>query len=354
MGRWILLHPVEASCDDACEALLDLTKRIPHLARKGLRPRRQDIRAPRRTFDRRRAVPWMPELILVPGARGMVRPIRRRRAGAPARRPATPGGIAISGEPGGQGALAGSRESTEDLQDRLNPRRHMLLTGHGPCGDASCRTHCSGSRALSANAGGGNPSPPSIRRVAARAGAGCRIGPHAPVVLPAHRANLVSSPHRPSPVPRWRTVSFSTALTLGVPRRWRDYIALCKPKVVALIVFTAIVGMLLAAPGMVPLDSLVFGTIGIGGAAAAGATVNHLADRRIDALMARTSGRPLPERKGRYCLCRILRRSADQRLDDDSGMGRQRVDGDTDLRLARGIRGDLQPLPQAGRHRRIS
>ena len=126
---------------------------------------------------------------------------------------------------------------------------------------------------------------------------GCRIGPHAPVVLPAHRANLVSSPHRPSPVPRWRTVSFSTALTLGVPRRWRDYIALCKPKVVALIVFTAIVGMLLAAPGMVPLDSLVFGTIGIGGAAAAGATVNHLADRRIDALMARTSGRPLPSGK---------------------------------------------------------
>ena len=92
-------------------------------------------------------------------------------------------------------------------------------------------------------------------------------------------------------------MSFSTALTLGVPRRWRDYIALCKPKVVALIVFTAIVGMLLAAPGMVPLDSLVFGTIGIGGAAAAGAAVNHLADRRIDALMARTSGRPLPSGK---------------------------------------------------------
>ena len=102
---------------------------------------------------------------------------------------------------------------------------------------------------------------------------------------------------RPSLVPRWRTVSSPTALTIGVPRTWRDYVALCKPKVVALIVFTAIVGMLLATPGMVPLDALALGTLGIGGAAAAGAAVNHLADRRIDALMARTSGRPLPSGK---------------------------------------------------------
>ena len=92
-------------------------------------------------------------------------------------------------------------------------------------------------------------------------------------------------------------MSSPTALTIGVPRTWRDYVALCKPKVVALIVFTAIVGMLLATPGMVPLDALVLGTLGIGGAAAAGAAVNHLADRRIDALMARTSGRPLPSGK---------------------------------------------------------
>ena len=80
-------------------------------------------------------------------------------------------------------------------------------------------------------------------------------------------------------------------------RRWREYVALCKPKVVALIVFTAIVGMLLASPAMVPLETLVLGVLGIGGAAAAGAAVNHLADRRIDALMARTSGRPLPSGK---------------------------------------------------------
>ena len=92
-------------------------------------------------------------------------------------------------------------------------------------------------------------------------------------------------------------MSTSTVLTLGDPRIWREYVALCKPKVVALIVFTAIVGMLLASPGMVPFDALVLGTLGIGGAAAAGAAVNHLADRRIDALMTRTSDRPLPSGK---------------------------------------------------------
>ena len=78
---------------------------------------------------------------------------------------------------------------------------------------------------------------------------------------------------------------------------WREYVALCKPKVVALIVFTAIVGMLLSSPAMVPFDVLVFGILGIGSAAAAGAALNHLIDRRIDALMARTSERPLPSGK---------------------------------------------------------
>ena len=92
-------------------------------------------------------------------------------------------------------------------------------------------------------------------------------------------------------------MSSPTVPTLGGTHRWRDYVALCKPKVVALIVFTAIVGMLLASPGMVPLEVLVLGTLGIGCAAAAGAAINHLVDRRIDAIMARTSARPLPSGK---------------------------------------------------------
>lgn len=72
------------------------------------------------------------------------------------------------------------------------------------------------------------------------------------------------------------------------------YLALCKGRVVALIVFTAIVGMALSTPGMVPLDALVWGSLGIGMAAASAAAINHLLDRRIDARMARTRHRPLP------------------------------------------------------------
>jgi protoheme IX farnesyltransferase len=76
--------------------------------------------------------------------------------------------------------------------------------------------------------------------------------------------------------------------------RWRDYYVLTKPGVVQLLVFTAIVGMFLAAPGMVPWDALIFGSLGIGLAAAGGAVVNHVLDQRLDAQMARTRNRPLP------------------------------------------------------------
>ena len=76
---------------------------------------------------------------------------------------------------------------------------------------------------------------------------------------------------------------------------WRDYYALTKPGVVQLLVFTAIVGMFLATPGMVPLDALIAGSIGIGLAAAAAAAVNQIIDQRIDAQMARTRNRPLPQ-----------------------------------------------------------
>ena len=72
------------------------------------------------------------------------------------------------------------------------------------------------------------------------------------------------------------------------------YFELCKPKVVYLIVFTAIVGMFLAVPGWPPLNALVAGTIGIGLAASSAAAINHLLDQRIDAVMARTRDRPLP------------------------------------------------------------
>lgn len=75
---------------------------------------------------------------------------------------------------------------------------------------------------------------------------------------------------------------------------WRDYYALTKPGVVQLLVFTAVVGMFLATPGMVPWDALVFGSLGIALAAASAAAVNHVLDQRLDATMARTRNRPLP------------------------------------------------------------
>jgi protoheme IX farnesyltransferase len=88
-------------------------------------------------------------------------------------------------------------------------------------------------------------------------------------------------------------------MELSIPRLvrfpWRECYQLCKPKVVALIVFTAIVGMLLSTDGMVPLGTFVFATIGIGLGAASGAAINHFVDQRVDAIMERTQNRPLPQ-----------------------------------------------------------
>jgi protoheme IX farnesyltransferase len=82
--------------------------------------------------------------------------------------------------------------------------------------------------------------------------------------------------------------------TLSAAAGWRDYLELTKPRVVALIVLTAVVGTLLATPGAPPLDALLFGNLGIALAAASAAAINHVLDRQIDAHMARTRRRPLP------------------------------------------------------------
>ncbi len=83
----------------------------------------------------------------------------------------------------------------------------------------------------------------------------------------------------------------------SAPLAWRHYLALTKPRVVALIVFTAVVGTLLASPGMPPFRALVWGNLGIALASACAAALNHVLDRRIDAQMARTRARPLPRGK---------------------------------------------------------
>jgi protoheme IX farnesyltransferase len=80
----------------------------------------------------------------------------------------------------------------------------------------------------------------------------------------------------------------------AAPAFWRRYLELTKPKVVALITFTAIVGTLLSSPGLPPLGALLWGNLGIALAAGCAATINHVLDRRIDEQMARTRARPLP------------------------------------------------------------
>ena len=74
---------------------------------------------------------------------------------------------------------------------------------------------------------------------------------------------------------------------------WRDYYELCKPRVVMLMILTSVIGMLLAVPGMVPLNILILGNLGIALCAGSAATVNHLVDRHIDQKMARTFNRPV-------------------------------------------------------------
>ena len=87
----------------------------------------------------------------------------------------------------------------------------------------------------------------------------------------------------------------ATALTLhSASHRLRQYLALTKPRVITLIVFCAVIGMFLAVPGMVPMRILVAATVGIGLVAGAAAAVNCLIEQKIDAVMARTKGRPLP------------------------------------------------------------
>jgi len=74
---------------------------------------------------------------------------------------------------------------------------------------------------------------------------------------------------------------------------WRDYLELTKPNVVALMILTSLIGMFLAVPGMVPVDVLILGNLGIALCAGSAATVNHLVDRQIDTKMARTFNRPV-------------------------------------------------------------
>lgn len=83
-------------------------------------------------------------------------------------------------------------------------------------------------------------------------------------------------------------------MTTNYKTTWRDYLDLCKLRVVLLMLITAYVGMALASPGLVPWSILIFGLLGIGLLASAAAAINHLVDRHVDAIMGRTLHRPIP------------------------------------------------------------
>lgn len=84
-------------------------------------------------------------------------------------------------------------------------------------------------------------------------------------------------------------------MTSQDPVNWRDFLELTKPMVVALMILTSVIGMFMAVPGMVPLDILLLGNIGIALCAGSAATVNHLVDRQVDLRMARTQNRPVAQ-----------------------------------------------------------
>jgi protoheme IX farnesyltransferase len=94
--------------------------------------------------------------------------------------------------------------------------------------------------------------------------------------------------------PQETIIANELSLPAGRRAPWRNYLELTKPRVVALMVFTAVVGMLLASPVAPPWAVLAFGSAGIALVAGSAAAINHLVDQRIDAVMARTRGRPLP------------------------------------------------------------
>jgi heme o synthase len=90
------------------------------------------------------------------------------------------------------------------------------------------------------------------------------------------------------------TLAMTSTGAQATPAAWRHYVELTKPKVVALITFTAMVGTLLASAGVPSLAALAWASTGIALAAASAATLNHALERQIDAQMARTRARPLP------------------------------------------------------------
>src|SRR5688572_29557522 len=113
----------------------------------------------------------------------------------------------------------------------------------------------------------------------------------------ANSVRCLSSAKLPRPTGKRALATPDPIVAAVTAPRWRSFYELTKPRVVMLIVFTSIVGTLLAVPGWPPWDALFFGNLGVGLAAASAAVINHVLDERIDAQMSRTKRRPLPTGK---------------------------------------------------------
>ena len=96
----------------------------------------------------------------------------------------------------------------------------------------------------------------------------------------------------------------NNAISTPLSPSWRDYLTLCKPRVVALMLLTSVIGMFLAVPGMVPVDILILGNVGIALCAGSAAAINHCVDRSIDQKMLRTRSRPIAD--GRLSLAQAM------------------------------------------------
>lgn len=94
-----------------------------------------------------------------------------------------------------------------------------------------------------------------------------------------------------------KIVKSSTSSNAWQSASWRDYYEMTKPKVVLLLLLTALVGMCLAVDGALPIQPLVSGILGIGMLSSSAAVINHVVDRKIDSKMARTYNRPVPKGK---------------------------------------------------------
>ncbi len=142
--------------------------------------------------------------------------------------------------------------------------------------------------------------------------------------------------------------------TASIAATWHDYLELTKPRIVALIVLTSLVGSLLAAPGLPRLDTLLFANLGIALAAAGAAVINHVLDRGIDARMRRTQYRPLPTGHLKPAQALLFALALERRFDAAAGTGSECADGRADICIAPRLCGDLHGVAQAQRPRRTS